>query len=92
MHTLIPWQRAYVERVIGSIRRECLAHLIVFTNLAPSNPGFVLRLLLPFQFWHASRISAWEGVARTAVNSTAGTFTRLEQVRQLPEPAVRLGE
>ena len=21
-----PWQRAYVERVIGSIRRECLDH------------------------------------------------------------------
>ncbi len=25
-----PWQRAYVERVIGSIRRECLDHMIVF--------------------------------------------------------------
>src|SRR5271154_3307823 len=25
-----PWQRAYVERLIGSIRRECLDHLIVF--------------------------------------------------------------
>lgn len=24
-----PWQRAYVERVIGSIRRECLDHIIV---------------------------------------------------------------
>ncbi len=24
-----PWQRAYVERVIGSIRRECLDHMIV---------------------------------------------------------------
>jgi putative transposase len=27
-----PWQRAYVERVIGTIRRECLHHLIVFTE------------------------------------------------------------
>lgn len=26
------WQKAYVERVIGSIRRECLDHLIVFTE------------------------------------------------------------
>jgi putative transposase len=26
----LPWQRAYVERVIGTIRRECLDHLIVF--------------------------------------------------------------
>ena len=25
-----PWQNAYVERVIGSIRRECLDHMIVF--------------------------------------------------------------
>jgi putative transposase len=24
-----PWQNAYVERVIGSIRRECLDHIIV---------------------------------------------------------------
>ncbi len=27
-----PWQRAYVERVIGSIRRECLNHMIVFNE------------------------------------------------------------
>ena len=27
-----PWQRAYVERLIGSIRRECLDHLIVFNE------------------------------------------------------------
>ena len=25
-----PWQHAYVERLIGSIRRECLDHVIVF--------------------------------------------------------------
>src|SRR5947209_14055445 len=25
-----PWQRAYVERLIGSLRRECLDHIIVF--------------------------------------------------------------
>ncbi len=25
-----PWQRAYVERVIGTIRRECLDHMVVF--------------------------------------------------------------
>lgn len=27
-----PWQNAYVERVIGSIRRECLDHVIVFSE------------------------------------------------------------
>jgi transposase InsO family protein len=27
-----PWQNAYVERVIGSIRRECLDHVVVFNE------------------------------------------------------------
>ena len=27
-----PWQRAYVERVIGTIRRECLDHVLVFNE------------------------------------------------------------
>ena len=31
-----PWQRAYVERVIGTIRRECLDHLIVFNEASLS--------------------------------------------------------
>jgi transposase InsO family protein len=27
-----PWQNAYVERVIGSIRRECLDHTVIFNQ------------------------------------------------------------
>ena len=27
-----PWQNPYVERLIGSIRRECLDHIIVFND------------------------------------------------------------
>jgi putative transposase len=27
-----PWHNAYVERVIGSIRRECLDHLVIFNE------------------------------------------------------------
>lgn len=27
-----PWERAYVERVIGTIRRECLDHVILFNE------------------------------------------------------------
>ena len=45
-----PWQRAYVERVIGSIRRECLDHLIVFNEVS-------LRRTLRsyFEYYHKSR-------------------------------------
>jgi len=28
-----PWQNPYVERVIGSIRRECLDHIVIFDEL-----------------------------------------------------------
>jgi hypothetical protein len=35
-----PWQNPFVERVIGSIRRECLDHVIVLNE---SHPRRVLR-------------------------------------------------
>jgi putative transposase len=31
-----PWQRAYIERSIGTIRRECLDHVIVFNEASLS--------------------------------------------------------
>jgi putative transposase len=27
-----PWQNAYVERVVGAIRRECLDHSVIFNE------------------------------------------------------------
>jgi transposase InsO family protein len=27
-----PWQNAYVERLIGSVRRKCLDHIIIFNE------------------------------------------------------------
>jgi Integrase core domain len=27
-----PWQHAYAERVIGSVRRECLGHVVVISE------------------------------------------------------------
>jgi transposase InsO family protein len=45
-----PWQRAYIERVIGSIRRECLDHVIVF------NEGSLYRHVQSFvDYYHESR-------------------------------------
>src|SRR5215831_16602715 len=46
-----PWQRAYVERVIGSIRRECLNHVIVL------NEESLRRTLRSyFSYYHRSRL------------------------------------
>jgi transposase InsO family protein len=42
-----PWQNAYVERVIGSIRRECLDHVVVFNERHLYRGAFVLRRILP---------------------------------------------
>jgi hypothetical protein len=45
-----PWQTPYVERAIGSIRRECLDHVIVF------NEGHLRRILLSYlRYYHRSR-------------------------------------
>ncbi|MCX6617475.1 MAG: integrase core domain-containing protein [Acidobacteria bacterium] len=45
-----PWQRAYVERVIGLIRRECLDHVIVFNEASLRR---TLRLYA--EYYHRSR-------------------------------------
>jgi putative transposase len=38
-----PWQRAYVERVIGTIRRECLDHVIVLNEASPNKEGEIFE-------------------------------------------------
>ena len=45
-----PWQNGYCERVIGSIRRECLDHFIVL------NEKHLQRILQEyFSYYHESR-------------------------------------
>jgi putative transposase len=45
-----PWQNPYCERVIGSIRRDCLDHVIVF------NEAHLYRILTGyFHYYHHSR-------------------------------------
>jgi putative transposase len=45
-----PWQSPYVERLIGSIRRECLDHVIVF------NEAHLRRILRSyFAYYHEAR-------------------------------------
>ena len=46
----MPQQRAYIERVIGTIRRECLEHVIVFDEAS------LCRHLKSFlEYYHQSR-------------------------------------
>lgn len=45
-----PWQRTYVERLIGSLRRECLDHVIVFNEA-----GLRRTLSLYFSYYHGTR-------------------------------------
>ena len=45
-----PWQNPYVERLIGSIRRECLNHVIIY------NDRHLKRLLRSyFNYYHTAR-------------------------------------
>ena len=51
-----PWQRAYVERVIGTIRRECLDHMIVV------NESSLCRHVRSFvAYYHESRTTSLAG-------------------------------
>jgi putative transposase len=45
-----PWQRAYIERVIGTIRRDCLDHVIVLSETS------LRRTLAEYlRYYHQSR-------------------------------------
>jgi putative transposase len=45
-----PWQNAYVERIIGSIRRECLDHIVIFDE------RHLRRILSSYvQYYHRTR-------------------------------------
>jgi transposase InsO family protein len=51
-----PWQRAYVERLIGSIRRDCLDHVIVLGE------GHLRKILKSYlEYYHCSRTHLWLG-------------------------------
>ena len=41
-----PWQNTYAERVIGSIRRECLDHVVVVRRAASAGDSVEVRRLL----------------------------------------------
>jgi putative transposase len=72
-----PWQNAFVERLIGSIRRECLDHVVVLSQRH-------LRRLLKsyFAYYHCSRTHL--ALAKDAPDPRAimrrGEITAIQQV------------
>ena len=54
-----PWQNAYVERLIGSIRRECLDHVMIFSEQG-------LRRILKSYFAYYEKSRTHLGLAKDA--------------------------
>ena len=73
-----PWQRAYVERVIGTIRRECLDHVIVFDEAS------LYRHVKSFvSYYHESRTHlslAKDAPETRPVQADGGTIVAIPQV------------
>jgi len=78
-----PWQNAYCERLIGSIRRECLDHLFVL------NERHLLHVLRNYtSYYHASWTHRAHQTRFTPLwDSTSGQLTLLRLVFRTPEPA-----
>jgi len=73
-----PWQNPFVERLIGSIRRECLDHLIIL-NAAH------LRCVLTsyFRYYHQTRTHL--GLKKDAPDSRPFSGTSVGRIVALPE-------
>jgi transposase InsO family protein len=84
-----PWQNPYVERMIGSIRRECLDHLIVVDE------RHLRRILASYlDYYHRSRTHLSLGkdspVPRPVESAKAGKIIALPQVGGLHHRYERL--
>ena len=84
-----PWQNPYAERVIGSIRRECLDHMIVL------NERHLRRIIASYlRYYHAARThlsldkDAPDG--RAVQPPTAGKVVALPHLGGLHHEYVRL--
>ena len=89
-----PWQNAYVERFVGSVRRECLDHVIVF------NKAGLLRLMTLYRaYYERSRThlsldndapiprlvaTARDGAAVVAIPEVGGLHHRYERGLKRP--------
>ena len=73
-----PWQNPYVERLVGSIRRECLDHVIVL------NERHLLQILKSyFAYYHRSRTHL--SLGKDAPEPRAVHPPSMGQIVELPE-------
>jgi transposase InsO family protein len=73
-----PWQNAYAERLIGSIRRECLDHVIVFHEAG-------LRRILKDYFEYYERCRTHLSLEKDAPVSRPVEPPSLGDVIQIPQ-------
>jgi putative transposase len=73
-----PWQNAYVERLIGSIRRECLDHVIILHESG-------LRRMLRSYFEYYERSRTHLGLGKDAPIPRAVEPPELGRVIELPQ-------
>jgi hypothetical protein len=73
-----PWQNPYVERLIGSIRRECLDHVIVL------NASHLRRVLTIYrEYYHRSRTHL--GLAKDAPDHRPASEISAGPIVAIPE-------
>jgi len=73
-----PWQNPYAERLIGSIRRECLDHLVVFSESS-------LRRVLKSYFHYYHRARTHLSLEKDAPETRPVQPPELGSVIELPE-------
>ena len=73
-----PWQNSYVERLIGSVRRECLDHVIVFNEIG-------LRCILKDYFEYYERCRTHLSLEKDAPISRAVEPPALGNVIEIPQ-------
>jgi putative transposase len=74
-----PWQNAYVERFIGSVRRECLDHVVV---LNAAGLRTILNSYLAYYLRSRTHLSLDKDapVSRPAAASTGGKIVAIPQL------------
>jgi len=78
-----PWQNAYVERVIGSIRRECLDHVIV------ANEAGLRRVLAAYVAYYMRSLAHAPRTRKGQPGGSAGPITISRTHLALPTPRRR---